>query len=1144
MTFTAVPLYAQDNLRSIPETDPQHQLEMLHVAEGFEVNLFASEPMLVKPIQMNWDAEGRLWVIGSATYPQLKPGEEPEDKIYILDDTTGDGKADKSTVFADGLLMPTGILPGDGGAYVANSTELLHLKDTNGDGKADERSVVLNGFGTADTHHLINSFKWGPDGKLYFNQAIYNHSNVETPFGLRRLEGGGVWQLRPETLELEVFVRGLINPWGLQFGRWGESFMTDGAGGEGLNYAFPEATFTATPGAERVLKGLNPGQPKHAGLEVVSGRHLPGSWEGDYITNDYRANRINRFALEEQGSGYVSIQQEDLLWTDHVAFRPVDVTVGPDGALYIADWYNPIIQHGEVDFRDSRRDKNHGRIWRITMKDRPLVEPPQLVGADTQELLNALKLPENWTRSQAKQILKERGAKEVTPVLEEWIENLNREDLDYEHHLTEALWVYQAVNVINEDLLSKLLSAKNHNARAAAVRMINYWHGTIENVTTLLREAVADKHPRVRLEAVIALRNQQNAEAANIALTVLEQTMDEYLDFVLWQTIRELEPYWIEEFKADPNLFGEPGKTAFALKSVSNTDVIKHLVKLYENNQVPIEYHDDVLSAVSAWGGIADLNSIFDLAVGDVQIHENGRNAYFSALEEAMRRQRKKPDRDLNQIVPFTDGEDVATAIGAVDLLGTWGAGEYRSQLAILARDDNELMQKAALGALSAIGGDESREILINMTSTTQPDKLRLLATAHLASFNISEAARIAITVLQDIPEHVNVSDLFTPFISQAEGTRALAEELMKSEIQAEVAQLGMQVMQRQLPWHRHDDDDAVALKQALEASGGTLPPDRMPQELSDEEINTLEREIRTTADPARGEKIYRRNALMCMNCHALGGAGGLAGPDLSSLGTSAPTDNIIRALIAPNLNVKEGYELTQVFRNDGSVVMGTNIRQTSSEVVLRNAADQEISISQNQIDVVETVSGSLMPPGLTSRLERDEFIDLIGFLSKLGEPGDYRGPSNRIVRRWQVLNETQGTVEMLNEHGLFYPARDSENLNWSQTYSKVSGNLPVEELPVIKLGSGKNISFVRFEVEVLDEGKISLLFNTTDGIVAWNGEEELNLLSQNVNVDLSTGIHQLTVAIDRELHGEKALQVELKDADNSSARARLVMGK
>src|SRR5436190_5446990 len=188
------------------EDDPAAEQASFQVADGFEVHLFASEKDgVVKPIQIRFDARGRLWVIGSTVYPQIQPGETPDDKVLILEDRDGDGRCDKTTVFARGLMIPTGLELGDGGAYIGHGTELLFLKDTDGDGQADERRVLLRGFGTGDNHQNINSFRWSPGGELWMCQGLHTFSNVETPWGLVRLAQAGLWRLRPRLLRLEGF---------------------------------------------------------------------------------------------------------------------------------------------------------------------------------------------------------------------------------------------------------------------------------------------------------------------------------------------------------------------------------------------------------------------------------------------------------------------------------------------------------------------------------------------------------------------------------------------------------------------------------------------------------------------------------------------------------------------------------------------------------------------------------------------------------------------------------------------------------------------------------------------------------------------------------------------------------------------------
>lgn len=1134
-------LVNQDKKADVPDPDVQKELESFKVADGFEVTLFAAEPLVAKPIQMNWDAEGRLWVVSSTAYPHLKTGEQANDKIFVLEDTNGDGKADKSTIFAEGLLTPTGILPGDGGVYVANSTEILHFADTDGDGKADKKRRILSGFGTADTHHLIHTFRWGPEGSLYFNQSIYIYSHVETPSGIKRLEGGGVWQLRPRELELDVYAKGLINPWGLQFSRWGSSFLTDGAGGEGINYAFPGATFVTAPNAERILRGLNPGQPKHSGLDIITGKHMPDAWQERLITNDFRANRINSFKLEEQGSGFVSKQQDDLLWTNHVAFRPVDISMGPDGAIYVADWYNPIIQHGEVDFHDPRRDQQHGRIWRIVAKNRPLVKKPDLAKASVTELLDALRQPEDWTRLQAKQTLKRRPWQEVIPALDKWVSDLDKNAADYEHLLLEGLWTYQTLDAVNESVLRSLLNAKDHNARAAALRAFQLWHGKIKDEAALISKAVQDPHPRVRLEAVVALRKVNSAEAAKSALTALDQPMDEFLDFALWETVRELEPKWASKLKSEPNFLGDGKKTVFALKSVSSADAIAQLTQLYQKGQVPEEYQKDVLASIAKWGKVAELNTVFDMTVQNAQDKQTA--ARLSALADAARQRKLKPSNDLSRIANFLASSDQEVATNAIRLVGLWKMDELSDRLVTLVRQGEKPVKKAALSALASIGTDKTRKLLVDMSGPKNPADLRMLATAQLVSADATEAARIGSDLLRTLPAETDATELFQAFFASKNGTQALADAIAAKKISESFAKTGRQLMVRGMPWNRQKTDETLALQKALENSGGTLPMERMPQQLNDNEITSLATQVRQSADPMLGEKVFRKQELLCQTCHALGGAGGRIGPDLSSLGTSSPIETIIWSVLYPTVSIKEGYELQRIVKKDGTEMMAYLVSNGTSELVVRDVSGTEIAIPKNQITTVEKTPGSLMPPGLTAGLDKQEFVNLIGFLSKIGESGQYRVPTTRFVRRWNTISDSKELAKKVAQDA-GYVAKDNGKLPAMPIYSKVSGGLPVDELPIVEVSPGKRYSFVRFDMEVVSKGNVDLGFNSTAGVTAWAGQKPLKMNAKGIVIDLPQGMQTITLAIDRSQFKDGQLAIQLQDAQQSPAQIRLTMGR
>jgi len=952
--------------------DPETERKSFKVAAGFEVSLYAADPLINKPVRMNFDPQGRLWIASSSTYPQIKPGQAKEDKVLILEDKDGDGKAETVTVFVDGLLIPTGVEPGDGGVYVANSTELVHYKDTDGDGKADTSRVVLSGFGTEDTHHLINSFRWGPDGCLYFNQAIYIHSHVETPNGTVRHGGGGIWRFRPGSWELEVYCKGMCNPWGHAFDAWGQQFGTDGAGGDGIHYLMPGATYPHYPGGGKIFPGLNPNSPKMCGAEIVSGRHLPDDWQGNILANDFRANKINRFALSEDSSGFASKKMPDLITSTDRAFRPIDIKMGPDGAIYIADWYNPIINHGEVDFRDPRRDRVHGRIWRVTAKDRPLVKRPELFKASIKEVLEQLKSPEGYTRHQAKRTLNERGAQEVLPALAQWVAGLDAKDANFEHNRLEALWAYETMNTIEPKLLEAIHKSPEPKARVAATRTLAHWQNKLPNALSMLAAAAADEHPRVRLEAVRTAKAIGTAEAFAAVLAVLEKPMDRFLDYALALTANEMKPVWMPAFQEGKIKL--PGKQAeYAMKAVQSGEAIKAMVQQIKGGHIPVESREGMLDIIVSAGNAADLGEILNLALSG-KPDDPMKPKLLAGLGRAAAQRKLKPAGDVGRIKSLFAQPNESVKIEAIRLAGSWKVEPARADITALAVATEESpVRLAAIAALGDLGGPASAETLKGISESKSTTSTRFAATAALASVDVKSAATLAADLFAApaIPADAT-AQLFSAFLKRAEGTDSLAAALAGKTIPPDAAKLGIRATQE-----AGQNDSALI---ATLRKCGALTDE--PKELSKDEMTQMIALV-AKGNAANGKVLFQKKEMACVQCHTIAGKGGNVGPDISSVGSSAPVDYLIESVLFPNKAVKENFNAVTVATKDGRVLTGVKLRENSTEIALRDASGQEIVIATANINKKKDV-GSIMPSGLAEMLTKQELLDLVKYMTEL----------------------------------------------------------------------------------------------------------------------------------------------------------------
>jgi glucose/arabinose dehydrogenase/azurin len=528
-------------------TDPQVALERLQPAEGYEVSLFASEKdfPIGNPVALAFDSRGRLWVSTMPSYPHFKPGDEPNDKLIILEDTDGDGRADKHTVFADSLYLALGFELGDGGVYVSQQPNLVFLKDTDGDDRADERRILLHGFGTEDSHHSISAFTWDPGGSLYFQEGTFLHSQVETPYGPVRLENAGVWRYEPHTEKLSVLTSySFSNPWGHVFDEWGQNFIADASSGNNF-FGLPISGQVEYPRKHPQMRVFTPVVRPTAGAEIVRSRHFPEEIQGNFlVTNVIGFQGIKNHQIVPEGSGFSSREQAPLITSRDINFRPVEMEFAPDGSLYVTDWFNPLIGHMQYSLRDPRRDITHGRIWRITYPGRPLLEPVNLEQLSVPELLEQLKVYEDRTRYRVRRELRERDDTEVARELVRWIERLDQSDPEHERHLLEALWAQQARDMVDPHLLERLLRAGDPRARAAATRVLRYSLHRVGDPLALLRPQVNDPHPLVRLEGVVALSFVRDPGAAELALEALHHPLDYYLDYGLKETLAGLEEVW------------------------------------------------------------------------------------------------------------------------------------------------------------------------------------------------------------------------------------------------------------------------------------------------------------------------------------------------------------------------------------------------------------------------------------------------------------------------------------------------------------------------------------------------------------------------------------------------------------------------
>lgn len=991
-----------------PDHSPEAELKSFKVLDGFEVNLFASEADgIPNPIAIRWDERGRLWVLQTSDYPQAKPGTVSDDKIIILEDTNHDGRADKRTVFTGGLSQPMGmeLAPRDAGVkspnghsvYVGEGEKLWLMHDDDGDDRVDRREVVFSGFGTGDTHQCLNSFIWAPDGALVMHQGLHCYSRVTTVHGTKTLYGAGFWHYYPKSGRLNPYPTGMpANAWGTAFTKWGQPIMV--AGAAGMFWARPMEVSTSLeedshvsnrhgiphfllerfqlPYSGQIIK--TDGLRKFCGVDIVGNTHWPESMQEEVITGGFFENAVYRHKIiphSEFPSGMEAVEQPALITSDNVAFRPIDIRFGPEGALYIADWYDPIIGHYQASFRHPNRDAAHGRIWRVVAKGRKLEEGnAEMAKLEGKQLAPLLRSGERWLSYQAQRMVVEKlNRQEVTvDSLHDSASNAS------EFGNVERSWMGNQVEIglvhfrigefmENHGFGYTLLDFHNFlDARPYVAHSL----GVCSDSALALRwlEIItADRSPSVRLEAVVAAAKIQSPESIKVALKVLDQPMDSFIERALWLAVHATAPQWKKPpFEILNSL--PPKHLAFLVEKEGSAELLGVVrTMLAEKGQsMSPETRRGLLAALVRKGESGDMLMALKLGMKDQAVLED-------LAAAAAQRGFKTPEGAEPVLLGVLKEGNEAQKIAACALVGAWRLKSAEVVMRGLLEADGGV-RAPALMALAKLG-EPAETFEKHAKDAKQSWAVRTAALTVLAEKKPVLAGQLAAASLSSIADAETMRAWLVPLLSREAALGALAKALDEKPCSAEAAKLAMTTLTAA------GRGDAVLTT----AFGKILGVKNTVPAYDAAWVAALVAEVKAHGDAAKGKTVFNAPLSGCIACHKIGGQGGIVGPELDAVGRGVPVELLIEAVVWPNRQIKEGYVATTLTLKDGRKLQGYKVSEAGGEMQLRELASGQTSRFTPAQIAERQEAGSLMPEGLIMNMTREELRDLVAYLAGLG---------------------------------------------------------------------------------------------------------------------------------------------------------------
>jgi putative membrane-bound dehydrogenase-like protein len=983
---------------------PEESIKHLVVPKGFRVELFASEADLGggKPICMNWDERGRLWVALTYDYPNnLQPAGQGHDRIVICEDTDGDGKADKFTVFADKLSIPTSIMFARGGAVVFDAKQTVFLKDTDADGKADIREVLFGTWAMPDTHGTASNMQYGLDNWIWGMQG-YNLSRIQV--------GGETHQFRqgffrfkppqPAGAKMEVskleFIRSTDNnTWGLGISEEGIVFGSTANRNPSVYMPIPNRYFEAVRGwapslmlhtiadtylfkpiTDKVRQvDQHGGYTAAAGHSLYTARAYPQEyWNRTAFVSDPTGHLTGTFVLRREGSNFRSSNPFNLVASNDEWTAPIMAEVGPDGNVWVIDWYNYIVQHNPtpIGFKTGKgaaydtdlRDKKYARIYRIVYDGpgggKPKQAPFTLAGATPEKLVETLKNDNLFWRRHAQRLLVERGQRDVFPALFKLARDTSVDAIGLNVGVIHALWTIHGLGGLDgsvPEATEVATAALRHPSAGVRRNAVQVLPRSPQAVAAILSAGLTqDPDAQVRLMTLLALADQPPTPATGEAITAMLG----------------------DALNADDRWIPYAATCAAANNSVS-------FLKAVAANKSPSPKLLGVTSVVAnhyARGGpidsIADL--LASLAEGephmaDAVVHGLARGWPADKAPKLGERAEQDLERLGSKLPPERRGL-------LIKLATTWGSKKFEkyaveASRALLAHVRNESLNPVErvaaareLAALRAADKETLQNLLELVTPRTQPDLAAGILGA-LQSCEVPDSGRLILEVLSEVTPAARTASLGV-VLSRPEWTRALLECAAEGKIQ--LAELTLDQKQSLAD---HPNPAIRRRARDLLSRGGALPnPDR--QKVLDELLPVT----KIKGDAPAGKVVFQKT---CSKCHVHSGEGTRIGPDLTGMAVH-PKEHLLTDIIDPSRSVENNFRAYTVMTAAGRVFTGLLASESRTAVELFDAEGKKQTILRSDIEKLVASNKSLMPDGFEKQLSRQELTDLLEFLTQRGK--------------------------------------------------------------------------------------------------------------------------------------------------------------